>query len=80
MSFVKTSQPIKTYIVEAIAPCDKDCWFAYKCKKEKLACKEFEQFVLYGVQRDPPKTVPTRARYERIFREFRIGRPRNDDK
>ncbi len=80
MSSGKISQPIKTYVVETIAPCEKDCWFAYSCKREGLACREFERFVRWGEPQDPPKTVPTRAYYERIFREWKIGRPRNEGK
>lgn len=42
-----------------------------------MACKQFEDWVNYGVQLEPPKVLPTRAMFDRIFKNYAIGRPRN---
>ena len=42
-----------------------------------MACKQFEDWVNYGVQLEPPKKMPTKEMYDRIFKNYAIGRPRN---
>jgi len=60
-----------------MAPCERGCWFFVECGKESLACKQFENWVNYGVQLEPPKKMPTKEMYDRIFKNYAIGRPRN---
>jgi hypothetical protein len=73
-------QRVKTHVVEQLAPCEKGCWFWYGCSTKYLACKQFEEYVRYGVDRLPPKNPPTRAMFDRIFRELRVGRPSSHPK
>lgn len=60
---------------EHLAPCDKDCWYWMHCKQFHLACKQFNHFVQWNHDLDPPpggwmhKDAPTRGRYSQAFPE-----------
>jgi hypothetical protein len=50
-------------------PCTRSCpWYA-RCKYERLACAAFSRYVKHGEACRVPGEVPTRARYERLYRD-----------
>ncbi|MDP6037067.1 MAG: hypothetical protein QGG64_00795 [Candidatus Latescibacteria bacterium] len=60
---------------DKLAPCEKQCWYWWHCKRFHLACPRFYLFWFWGHDLDPPppgwmhKDAPNRKRYRRQFPE-----------
>ena len=53
------------------SPCDKGCVAWETCRQDELACQPFANYAKFGwdTQGDPDKFPPTRAQYEKLFRD-----------
>ena len=73
MSFAR--KRVQPHVSTQLAPCERSCLFWAHCGKESVACRQFENFVNYGWNLDPPTKPPTREIFDRIFNHYNIGRP-----
>jgi len=57
-------------ITPVVIPCD-GCTHEPTCKKHRLACKDFQNFVNQGVVRTPENPDPTWTIFDNIYTQVR---------